>query len=948
MHKEQKNIGISDSDIYGIEIEKVYGRQKTGDFFLCLSKSLILFFVVIGNVIGFCDAFSLEYSKPVIILYTFFGSVISAFIFSRKNGIHLGVIAYIVLNILCLWRFSYYVAGGLRTLSDRIREAYGDHYNHHIVMGDNPYYDNEHVGITIVLLFIISLLLILFSITIVRYMNFAETLFISLIILEFPFFIGEKPDIIPLALVMIGCIAIGMLQHGSFIGGLFPFEENAGFYRDKRLGKIRYTSGTNYKGVLMVLAFSAVFSVAALLISYKVYESNTIGKSTGDGIKAFLDEKADIVARNGIYGLFEEEEITTSVISNGQLGKVRTIENDNEPDLIVRFIPYSSDPIYLAGFRGIQYKDMQWSSKVSVADFPDIFHTDAEYVDYSVFEYFDKSITSTAINNVYSPVAKMQIKYVDDQLEKNIYPYFTLRNGIRWSLMDDHTQEADFYVPNRIVYKNLQNAYVEFSSLNLLLKMKEQFSYVIGKKERQSFTGYDYIDGLCLDVPESLGTYLDGFVKNHDYFGIDQESMEKYGRSNTYDELQEEKTEDYSESNPDDSYIIVYSEKDLSSYSDISKIIASSSSYRIVTFDFNKTLEQFEEIERIDEYRIQVCDAIKEMLAKEYVYTLSPGKTPLDTDYVQYFLEYQKKGLCTHFATAAIMLLRYMGVPARYAEGYCIPSYLIKQLGKEIEVDERTWFKENNYYNLEKKAYEVEVSDYYAHAWVEVYLEGKGFVPFEMTPATFLSSSGNDKGGTNTPTPTPTPKPTPTPRPTVTPKPTGSESDKTEPKENAPTLTPTPTNAVNEKPRVISDAERFIRMVLLALGLVVAGCMLVFLTKKGVHSIRCAIYLKEGKYKQLVYIRYCELVDRMKRKKLIMSENPLPMEMCVPIAEYVTKAEIKKKKVAVSDYTETPFYKKIYAGYAEVFGYMEKVLYSSYETNESEYSDFNYKLSLLK
>ena len=53
-------------------------------------------------------------------------------------------------------------------------------------------------------------------------------------------------------------------------------------------------------------------------------------------------------------------------------------------------------------------------------------------------------------------------------------------------------------------------------------------------------------------------------------------------------------------------------------------------------------------------------------------YDLSPGKLPEGKDFVEYFLNENKKGYCTHFASAATVILRAMGVPARYVEGYVI------------------------------------------------------------------------------------------------------------------------------------------------------------------------------------------------------------------------------------------------------------------------------------
>ena len=93
-------------------------------------------------------------------------------------------------------------------------------------------------------------------------------------------------------------------------------------------------------------------------------------------------------------------------------------------------------------------------------------------------------------------------------------------------------------------------------------------------------------------------------------------------------------------------------------------------------------------------------------------YSLEPGELEGD-DYVSDFLFSKKEGYCTAYASAATLLLRYMGVPARYAEGY-----LIKTNDEAEDADGMIT---------------VSVTDNDAHAWCEVYVPGAGFVPVEMT-----------------------------------------------------------------------------------------------------------------------------------------------------------------------------------------------------------------------
>ncbi len=101
------------------------------------------------------------------------------------------------------------------------------------------------------------------------------------------------------------------------------------------------------------------------------------------------------------------------------------------------------------------------------------------------------------------------------------------------------------------------------------------------------------------------------------------------------------------------------------------------------------------------------ANKLGELFRTYYSYSLSPPQPEEGRDFVEYFLEESQEGYCVHFATAAVLLLRSAGYPARYAEGYVVPC------------DQQDW---------------VDVPDYNAHAWAEVYVAGLGWVPVEVTP----------------------------------------------------------------------------------------------------------------------------------------------------------------------------------------------------------------------
>ena len=101
--------------------------------------------------------------------------------------------------------------------------------------------------------------------------------------------------------------------------------------------------------------------------------------------------------------------------------------------------------------------------------------------------------------------------------------------------------------------------------------------------------------------------------------------------------------------------------------------------------------------------------ALEAHLRSEYAYsyeTIVPyqGRTPID-----WFLFDSRKGHCEFFASAMVVMLREIGIPARLANGF--------SLG---EINPLTGF------------HEVRVLD--GHAWAEAWIAGAGWVMFEPTP----------------------------------------------------------------------------------------------------------------------------------------------------------------------------------------------------------------------
>ena len=102
--------------------------------------------------------------------------------------------------------------------------------------------------------------------------------------------------------------------------------------------------------------------------------------------------------------------------------------------------------------------------------------------------------------------------------------------------------------------------------------------------------------------------------------------------------------------------------------------------------------------------------AIEAYLRANYTYTTTITPPPPGVDRVEWFLFQGKEGYCEYYASAMIIMLRNLGIPARLAGGYA-PGTLDPKSGKYV------------------------VRESSAHAWPEVYFPAYGWIEFEPTPS---------------------------------------------------------------------------------------------------------------------------------------------------------------------------------------------------------------------
>lgn len=99
---------------------------------------------------------------------------------------------------------------------------------------------------------------------------------------------------------------------------------------------------------------------------------------------------------------------------------------------------------------------------------------------------------------------------------------------------------------------------------------------------------------------------------------------------------------------------------------------------------------------------------LAQQVSRSAKYDLNTPRMPRGSDFAIWFLEESDTGYCVHYATAVVVMLRAMDIPARYVTGYV------------CQTSSGVWRP---------------VTGKNAHAWAEYYVDGVGWLPLEATPA---------------------------------------------------------------------------------------------------------------------------------------------------------------------------------------------------------------------
>lgn len=490
--------------------------------------------------------------------------------------------------------------------------------------------------------------------------------------IEVPIFWGTTTVAYWLALLAMATIDTGEINGGS---GGFVRKDNVFF--PKRQMRLKVTEKC---GLFIVITTLIITAVSTLIINFSGYkrsdELNRKRVEIRDAINSFsLENLAESVSRiTSVFGF-------SFTYENHKLGTTDRLKFKNTTDLIVTVDRKHEGAIYLKEYTGSVYDENSWS------DLSDSIYKNPLFSDFRNYGVYPQDFASLFARNAVPDTPTMTI-LIKSKLRdnKSFAPYGTDNFG-------NLTYNQDMTVSSK-------------------RKDESEFSY------KFIAVNNDIIASYLADP--SVNTYFAGNVYNEEV----RDKVFRYCTENgifDYDDVFY--TENEMPFNNDE-YV----------YSNGNVLLGQLLQTRYKEFVYNNYLQipdnknteevreayadilQYAENAHSASEKLQALTMIRERIDSQNAYSLSPGKTPSNRDFVNYFLLENHKGYCIHYATSGVMLARMAGIPARYATGYVI-------VGED--------FSEENANG--DGTYTITLKDNRSHAWAEIYLDGYGWVPFEFT-----------------------------------------------------------------------------------------------------------------------------------------------------------------------------------------------------------------------
>ncbi len=686
---------------YGVTLGDITSSKEQNRFYLCFIRSLLIFMACFGLLGAMASSFDLPFSMPIVIIGLYVLAFLTAFLYYNKVSFYTGYFIVFAGFIFFSFRFYWHINSGYQAFTNEVFNKYSDYFHLLATRESAEVIENRYLTVTAAMLFMGWFFSILLNISISGYMNLPMTFLLTFLPLQLPFYIDIVPPLPYLVLLISVYIAVAMLGRSGHFALPYRYDKTQFFDRKRRKKETRHTYLASSQGMLSVSIYSVILASLFLLITGAIFSSDFNGKYISNKVKDTTDRFMKAAVQNGIYSLFDRYNAKGG-LAHGQLGGIGNVSPDFETDLIVRLVPYSSDTIYLKGYNGVTYDNSTFRDYAYVTENGETVQENSfnlhmrDIQGYTPQLALNRDFTTDDLYNNNNFYAKMWICNVDADKTYNYYPYFSFYDK-------EPTRNSSFNVFGYYDDEAFQNAKTLLDPTDTILSYAEDgnkkapmyevlylpYSSSINYSPNPTMTcAYeDFVYDNYLQIPEKLKPVLEEFCETA---GLNRVSK--------LSSVSTERTE----YDPEQIYTLPNNEAELEQY---------------------KNNQQ---------YRLGVAATLKRYFAANYDYTMTPGTTPRDRDVVDYFLNNQKRGYCAHFASSATMILRSMGIPTRYCEGYMLSLTAVMD-GKPISTDIENWAIGTDSLS-ESGIVEVELPDAAAHAWIEIYLDGYGWIPYEMTP----------------------------------------------------------------------------------------------------------------------------------------------------------------------------------------------------------------------
>lgn len=671
---------IEDTEyIVGLQSAAPIQYSNSLDILLPITNALIAFFLVAGSFLSYVSCFTTEYNLPLLLGGLLLLSFLIAFVNYLRSGLLKDLIYIVFLFgfVVLMSHFYAFVNSGYHAIVNLSYASLENYLDIPALIHYNEVIEDPFRTITVFGIFYGFFLLLLVQIWLKHYVRLYSILLLINLPLIIPFFVSLYPDTIYVAFLLIGIFAV-ILQHNST--HVMPGNRKKRILWTYRKGNPwkHHTPGYSYttNGLTYfatLVAAIMITIISLMVVSITVPYARYSSQNRTSNLKENLKEGVAYFVTFGLSGYFNEYS-NVGGLNSGRLGGVSSVRPDYQTDLIVRMVPTSYEPLYLRGFVGIAYSDRQW------------------------YDY-----RNLVTNHIFAVPGTLH--YLEDVALSSEYE----------SLKDTAVLEQDLLLgslPQEVVNKELSSTYrIEITNVG----MADTYSYTPYYADPYDYltSGEDSVFFELLDPEYSLsshGAFSPASSRTYEYYAYSPYATNYHTEKKHLDAFLFIPGD-----TRDEIVTFLQGEEELSSYIVANNIYAERS---------------HEEVE-------QIVTTIGEIYERDFTYSLNPGLTPKRKDFAGYFLNETKEGYCSYFATGATLMLRTMGIPARYVEGYVVTYDDISNHSTIVEGANFNDYLPDTMMSSPSLAsvLDVSVTDYGAHAWVEYYDPDFGWRVFEATTA---------------------------------------------------------------------------------------------------------------------------------------------------------------------------------------------------------------------